>query len=60
LVVAGTKDSIIDSSDAFVCKAKEAGAPVTYMRILDMDHYVRKKEDVIKESFDWLKKQLEN
>jgi len=59
LVVAGTKDSIIDSSDAFVRKAKETGAPVTYMRISDMDHYVRKREDVIKGSFEWLK-QLES
>jgi pimeloyl-ACP methyl ester carboxylesterase len=60
LVVAGVKDSIIDSSDTFVAKAKEAGVPVTYMRISDMDHYVRKKEDVIKDSFDWLKNQLLN
>ncbi len=60
LVVAGVKDSIIDSSDAFVRKAREVGAPITYMRISDMDHYVRKKEDVINDSFVWLKKQLEN
>ena len=60
LVVAGTKDSIIDSSDVFIRKAKETGAPITYMRISDMDHYVRKKEDVIKDSFAWLKKQLES
>ncbi len=60
LVVAGVKDSIIDSSDAFVRKAKEAGAPITYMRISDMDHYVRKKEDVIKDSFAWLKDHLLN
>lgn len=58
LVVAGTKDSIIESSDAFVRKAKEAGAPVTYMRISNMDHYVRKREDIIKDSFVWLKNQL--
>ena len=58
LVVAGTKDSIIDSSDVFIRKAKETGAPITYMRISDMDHYVRKKEDVIKDSFAWLKKQI--
>jgi dienelactone hydrolase len=58
LVVAGVKDSFIDSSDAFVRKAKEVGAPVTYMRISDMDHYVRKREDVINDSFAWLKKQL--
>jgi hypothetical protein len=32
LVVAGTKDSIIDSSNAFVRNAQEASAPITYMR----------------------------
>ena len=58
LVVAGVKDSIIDSSDAFVRNAKEAGTPITYMRISDMDHYVRKKDDVIKDSFAWLKQQI--
>ncbi len=60
LVVAGVKDTIIYSSDAFVRNAKEVGAPVTYMRISDMDHYVRKKEDVINDSFAWLKKKLLN
>jgi hypothetical protein len=59
LLVVGVKDSIIDSADAFVGKAKDAGAPLTYMRISGMDHYVRKKEDIIKDSFAWLKKQLE-
>lgn len=58
LVVAGVKDSIIHSSDAFVLQAKAAGAPITYMRISDMDHYIRKKEDVITDSFKWLDKQL--
>ena len=58
LVISGTKDTIIDSSDVFVKKAKEAGAPITYMRILDMDHYVRKKEEVINDSFIWLKNKL--
>ncbi len=55
LVVTGEKDSTIDSSDAFVRKAQEAGAPVTYFRISDMDHYVRRKDSVIKDSFDWLR-----
>lgn len=59
LVVAGEQDSIIHSSDAFVHKAKEAGAPVTYMRISDMDHYVRKKENVINGSFSWLETQIQ-
>jgi dienelactone hydrolase len=58
LVVAGEKDFIINSADAFVKKAEEAGIPVTYMRIPAMDHYVRKKEDVIINSFEWLKQYL--
>ena len=58
LVVAGAKDTIIQSSDAFVEKAKRAGAPITYLRISDMDHYVRKRPEVVQQSFDWLKKQL--
>lgn len=58
LVVTGALDTIIDSSDEFVVKAHAAGAPVTYMRIGDMDHYVRKRPDVIKASFAWLQDQL--
>jgi pimeloyl-ACP methyl ester carboxylesterase len=58
LVVAGDKDPIINSADAFVKKAEEAGATIMYMRISSMDHYIRKKEDVIINSFDWLKKYL--
>lgn len=38
----GVQDSLIASSDAFVQKAQEAGMPVTYMHIEDMDHYVRR------------------
>lgn len=58
LVVAGGMDSIIDSTDAFIAKAKDADVDVTYLRIEDMDHYVRKRPDVIHQSFEWLKKQL--
>lgn len=58
LVVTGAKDSIIDSSDVFVQKAREAGAPITYMRVIDMDHYVRRRADIIADSFDWLKNQM--
>lgn len=54
LVVAGAKDSIILSSDSFVEKAKEAGMQITYLRIEDMDHYVRNRPDIIKQSFKWL------
>lgn len=58
LVVAGTQDSMIGSADAFVRKLKKVRAPVTYMRIEDMDHFVRKRPDVIDESFAWLKQHL--
>ena len=58
LVVAGTADSSIASSDQFVEKARAAGAPITYFRIEGMDHYIRKRSDIIDRSFDWLKLQL--
>lgn len=58
LVVTGAKDTIIDSSDAFVQKAKDAGAPVTYLRVPDMDHYIRTRPEIIEQSFEWLKQQL--
>ena len=58
LVVAGVQDTIIASSDAFVRKATEAGVNITYLRILDMDHYIRKRPDIIKKSFEWLEKQV--
>lgn len=60
LVVSGGKDSFITSSDAFVFKARKAASPLTYMRIPDMDHYVRKREDVVMASFDWLKNIVES
>ena len=59
LVVTGTEDSIIASSDLFVQKARDAGAPITYFRIDGMDHYVRKRPDVIDQSFEWLEQQLQ-
>ncbi|GAO97675.1 alpha/beta hydrolase family protein [Caedimonas varicaedens] len=58
LVVAGTRDSIISSSDAFVQKAKNAGCKITYLRIDDMDHYVARRPDIIKQSFQWLREQM--
>lgn len=60
LVVAGEKDTILSSADAFVEKAKAVGAPIMYMRIPTMDHYIRNREDIIKDSFDWLAMQLFN
>lgn len=55
LVVAGTKDSLINSTDDFVNKAKEAGCTITYFRVDGMDHYVRTWPTVIESSFQWLK-----
>jgi pimeloyl-ACP methyl ester carboxylesterase len=60
LVVTGAEDPIIHSSDAFVEKAKDAGVNVTYLRVEGMDHYVRKRPDIIDQSFEWLKDQLAN
>ncbi len=58
LVVNGQKDSTILSADAFVKKARNSRAPVTYMRITDMDHYIRHRPDIINNSFIWLKQYL--
>lgn len=58
LVVKGTEDSDIASCDQFVEKAEKAGVPITYLRIDGMDHWLRKRTDVIDQSFDWLKRQL--
>lgn len=58
LVVSGTEDTIIQSSDAFVEKARNSGANVTYLRVEGMDHYVRKRPDIIDQSFEWLRSQL--
>ena len=58
LVVSGAQDSFIASSDAFVKKAKDAGVNITYLRVVDMDHYVRKRLDIVKKSFKWLTDQI--
>jgi acetyl esterase/lipase len=55
LVVVGTLDPFIDSCDAFVEKAGTAGAQITYIRVPDMDHYVRTRLDIIEQTFEWLK-----
>ncbi len=58
LVVNGTEDPIIQSSDAFVEKATHSGANITYLRIEGMDHYVRKRPDIVHQSFEWLRSLL--
>ncbi len=60
LVVAGTEDSAIASSDQFVQKAQEAAVPITYFRIDGMDHYIRRRPEIIQDSFKWLQVQIEN
>jgi len=58
LVVAGDKDSIIGSCDAFIQQAQAAHVPITYIRVPDMDHYIRKRPDIVENSFAWLQEQL--
>lgn len=58
LVVGGAEDSIIESCDQFVQKGLDAGAPITYFRVDGMDHYIRKRPDVIDKSFEWLQEQI--
>ena len=58
LVVVGSLDPMIDSCDAFVERARIAGAPITYIRVPDMDHYVRTRLDIIEQTFEWLKRQV--
>jgi dienelactone hydrolase len=61
LIVAGTKDPIIKSCDAFVKKAQKLSqGKITYLRVDDMDHYVRKRQDILDKSFEWLKTILDS
>ena len=59
LVIAGAQDSLIHSADAFVNKAKEAGMDITYMRVEDMGHLVRKRLDIVGNALEWLQSILE-
>jgi len=51
-------DTIIDSADAFAMKAQAAGVNITYFRVEDMDHYIRRRPDIIEQSFVWLEQYL--
>ena len=59
LFIEGTEDSDIASYDQFVQRAEKAGAPITYLRVDGMDHWLRKRPDVIDQSFEWLKECLQ-
>lgn len=54
LAVAGELDHDIECSDLFVEKAKEAGMDITYFRVEGMDHYIRKRPDILEQTFEWL------
>lgn len=54
LTVGGTKDPAINSFDDFAKKAQNTGVKITYLRIENMDHYVRKRPDVLEKAFIWL------
>jgi len=59
LVVTGTNDTIINKSDVFVCKAQDAGVPITYYRVDGMGHgVIDPKFDMIKKTLEWIKDQL--
>ncbi len=58
LVVVGTEDSILPSTDLFVEKAKSNGVPVTYFRVEGMDHFIRLRPDILADSFAWLEKEI--
>ena len=49
LVVEGTEDSTLASCDQFVQKAQEAGAPIIYFRIEGMDHWIRKRHQLVEQ-----------
>lgn len=59
LSVIGSRDPMIVSADLFAQKAFAAGVPITYMRIEGMNHSIRKRLDVVAQTFEWLKKLLE-
>lgn len=59
LVVMGTEDPFIYACDEFVNKATALGAPITYWRVDGMDHWIRRRPDIIYATFEWLQTQLE-
>lgn len=58
LIITGDKDKLVTSSDMFYDKAKSAKVDITYWRIESMDHYIRKRPDLIESSFEWLQQKL--
>lgn len=58
LIVSGAQDTLIASSDEFYRKAKQNNVDITYWRIESMDHLIRKRPDLMNNSFVWLAKEL--
>lgn len=55
LVVTGTKDTIIDTSDTFVDKAQQAGVPITYYRVDGMGHgVIDPKFGMVEKTLQWI------
>lgn len=58
LVIAGAGYSEIQSFDAFVEKARAAGVPITYMRVLNIGRDIFERPEIMQQSFDWLAEQI--
>lgn len=58
LVVTGVEDTIINSSDEFDKKAKDNKVKIDYWRVDGMDHMIRKRPDLIANTFVWLRDKL--
>lgn len=59
LVVTGTADSIINTSDDFVNKARTSGVPITYYRVNGMGHKVLDpKFGMVSKTLNWIQDQV--
>lgn len=58
LVVAGDQYPAIGSFDSFATKMKSTNTYFSYYKIEEMNHYVRKRPDVLAQVFDLLSIQM--
>ena len=56
LAVCGSNDPGVIGSDLFVQKAKIAGVPIEYLRINNLDHYIKNSVEATSKTFDWLER----
>ncbi len=59
-MVGGALDPSVTFMDNFVARAQEQGCPIDYLRIPDMDHYIRERPEIIEASFEWFSKQVKS